>query len=281
MIGALIFAQNNENIDYTKLAIFAAERVIKYLNIPVSIATDNKQWLIDNYPSHIFDQIIEIKPDGTSQRRTMNDGAFYSMNLAWKNLTRHQVYDLTPYDETLVLDSDYILNSSILSKAFDREYDIQIYKNSFDVAGWRKTNEFIRINEYSIPFYWATVFFFRKTEITKSFFSLISYIKENWFYYRILYNIESPTFRNDFAFSIAIHIMNGKTNGEFVMELPGTMSYCSDKDLLISIDDNAVSLLLAQHANIEGYIAAKTTGLDVHVMNKISLGRFIDGGTGV
>lgn len=281
MIGALIFAQNNSTVDYIKLAVFAADRVINYLNIPVSIVTDNKEWLLQQYPTHKFDKIIEIETDNGTQQKLFYDGSFASKKLDWKNLSRHQVYDITPYDETLVLDSDYIINSSILMKAFDREYDIQIYKNSFDIAGWRETTEFSRVNEYSIPFYWATVFFFRKTPITKTFFDLITYIKSNWMYFRMLYSIESQTFRNDFAFSIAIHIMNGKTNGEFVVELPGTMAYCTDKDLLVSIDEDKVKLLLEKKDRLGDYIAAKTTGIDVHIMNKMSLSRFIDGGIGV
>ena len=32
--GALIFAQNNGLVDYVKLAVFAASRIKKYLNIP-------------------------------------------------------------------------------------------------------------------------------------------------------------------------------------------------------------------------------------------------------
>jgi hypothetical protein len=169
----------------------------------------------------------------------------------------------------------------MLKKAFDREYDIQLYKNSFDLAGWRNKSEFERINQYSIPFYWATVFFFRKTPITKTFFDLISYIKLNWLYFRMLYSIDSEMYRNDFAFSIAINIMNGKTNGEFVTELPGTMTYCTDRDILIKIDDNKVKLLIEKEDRYGEYMAAKATGIDIHVMNKVSLIRFIDGGNGV
>ena len=40
-IGAVIFAQNNSEIDYTKMAIYSAEQVIKHLSIPVTIITDN------------------------------------------------------------------------------------------------------------------------------------------------------------------------------------------------------------------------------------------------
>jgi hypothetical protein len=281
MIGAVIFAQNNSDIDYTKLAIFAAERVRNYLNIPVSIITDNKEWLFTKYPNHMFDKVIVIPSDIGSQQKLFYDGSISSKKLDWKNLTRHQIYDLTPYDETLVLDSDYIINSDMLKKAFDREYDIQLYKNSFDLAGWRNKSEFERINQYSIPFYWATVFFFRKTPITKTFFDLISYIKLNWLYFRMLYSIDSEMYRNDFAFSIAINIMNGKTNGEFVTELPGTMTYCTDRDILIKIDDNKVKLLIEKEDRYGEYMAAKATGIDIHVMNKVSLIRFIDGGNGV
>jgi hypothetical protein len=281
MIGAVIFAQNNSDIDYTKLAIFAAERVRNYLNIPVSIITDNKEWLYTKYPNHMFDKVIEIPTDIGTQQKLFYDGSISSKKLDWKNLTRHQIYDLTPYDETLVLDSDYIINSDMLKKAFDREYDIQLYKNSFDLAGWRNKSEFERINQYSIPFYWATIFFFRKTPITKTFFDLISYIKLNWLYFRMLYSIDSEMYRNDFAFSIAINIMNGKTNGEFVTELPGTMTYCTDRDILIKIDDNKVKLLIEKEDRYGEYMAAKATGIDIHVMNKVSLIRFIDGGNGV
>ena len=281
MTGALIFAQNNSSIDYTKLAVFAASRVIKYLDIPVSLVTDNKQWLLENYPDHNFDIVIEIPPEQSSQQKRFYDGSLASTTVDWKNFSRHQVYNLTPYTNTLVLDSDYIINSSIIKKAFDREYDIQIYKNSFDLAGWRNSTEFDRINQYSIPFYWATVFFFRKTPITKTFFDLITYIKENWLYFRMLYNIDSTLFRNDFAFSIAIHIMNGKTNGEFVVELPGIMTYCTDRDILINMTDTNMQFLLEKKDRLGEYIAAKTTGIDVHVMNKVSLSRVINGGIDV
>jgi hypothetical protein len=88
-------------------------------------------------------------------------------------------------------------------------------------------------------------------------------------------------FRNDFAFSIAIHIMNGKSNGGFATELPGTMSYVLDKDILLDISNDKMKFLVEKQYHFGEYTLAKTTGLDVHVMNKFSLSRFIEGGTGV
>ena len=281
-LGAVIFAQNNAQVDYIKLAIFSAKQVIKYLNIPVTLITDNPDWLNNTYPDdvEIFDKVI-VTNSYQSQTKKFYDGSLSFKKFEWKNFTRSQVYELTPYDKTLVLDSDYIINSSILKSAFDRDADFQIYQHSFDIAGWRDKKPFTRLNSYSIPFYWATVFVFEKNTISQAFFDLISYIKENWQYFRMLYNIDSMAFRNDFAFSIAIHIMNGKSNGGFATELPGTMSYVLDKDILLDINNDKMKFLVEKQSHFGEYTLAKTTGLDVHVMNKFSLSRFIEGGIGV
>ena len=278
--GALIFAQNNASVDYVKLAVFAASRIEKYLNIPVSLVTDSGEYLRNAYSDHKFDQVIEIQTEKNIQEKNFYDGSLSTKRLHWKNFARSTVYDLTPYDRTLVIDSDYVLNSNILKSALDNNYDFQIYRNSFDLALDRPVM-FDRINSYSIPFYWATVFVFEKNDLMQSFFDLIEYIKANWNYFKVLYSIDAHTYRNDFAFSIAIHIMNGKTNGNFAVELPGTMTFTTDKDVLIAAKDNKMSFLVEKKDHLGEYIAVKTTGLDVHVMNKFSLNRFIDGGSGV
>jgi len=280
--GAILFAQNNGGIDYVKLAVHAAKRLQHYLDIPVSIITDSPGWLEKQYPDHVFDQIITLSENVyANQKKTFYDGSLSVKTLEWKNFSRSQVIDLTPYDRTLVIDSDFIINSSVLKSALDNDYDFQIYQNSMDLADYRPVEEFKRISQWSIPFYWATVFIFNKNTITQSFFDLVSYIKSEWLYFRTLYGITSTTFRNDFAFSIAIHIMNGKTNGGFAIELPGKMIYSMDKDVLINLEDNIMRFLI-QKKNFPGeYNLLKTTGLDVHVMNKMSLSRYIDGGSGV
>ena len=278
--GVVLFAQNNGGVDYVKLADFCANRVRKYLQVPVSIITDSPDWLLESCPNHCFDKIILLQEDAAGKKEFF-DGTLASKRFDWKNLSRSRVYDLTPYDKTLVLDSDYIINSSILKSAFERDAYLQIYQRSFDIAGWRDTKPFTRLNSFSVPFYWATAFLFEKNEVSKAFFDLVSYIKLNYQYFRMLYSIDSAAFRNDFAFSIAIHIMNGKTNGGFATELPGTMSYVLDRDILLSIDGTKMKFLVEKEKHPGEYILAKTEGIDVHVMNKFSLSRFIEGGFGV
>jgi len=278
--GCVIFAQNTVGVDYVKLALFAAKRVKQFLNIPVSLATDSIDYL-QFYPEHteVFDQIIPIRGN-TTQQKKFYDGTLASKTAEWKNLTRNQIYNITPYKRTLVIDSDFIINSDTLAKALNNDYEFQIYKNSFDLASWRN-GAYTRINQHSIPFYWGTVFIFEKTISTQTFFDLVEYIKINWEYFRVVYKIDSPLYRNDFSFSIAIHIMNGMTEGDFGWELPGQMNYVLDRDILVNMKDTTMRFLIEKQYYPGEYTLIKTEDLDMHVMNKLSLTRFIDEGYGV
>lgn len=271
--GVILFAHNNGEIDYIKLAKFAAKRVKKCLNLPVSLITDKKTKITGL--KKIFDKIIFTDTDIES-RRYFYDGVDQSKILTWKNGSRSNVYDLTPYEETLVLDVDYIISSKVLLSCWDRKEDFLIYRDSYDLSGWRDDSSFRSVSEYSIPFYWATVFWFRKSAEVQMFFNIVDHIKNNWHYYKILYQIHSTNFRNDHAFSIALHTMNGFTNGYFAGHLPGKMFYIYDLDFLEKIDDDDMLFLVQKKNSNNDYIFVKTHGLDVHVMNKYSLLRMID-----
>ena len=271
--GVLIFAQNNSEIDYAKISLYAAQRVEHYLNVPVSLVTDSKDWLLQSQPmaKTVFDRIITIDAD-TSQTKKFYDGTLAAKTLTWKNLSRSDCYDLTPYDETLVIDSDYIISSNTLSKIWNNFNDFLIYQDSFDLAQWRDDSSFQYLNQTSIPFYWATAFYFKKSTANQAFFNIVKYIKSNWSYYRSLYNIDSVVFRNDFAFSIAIHMMGE----EFAKPLPGKMNYTLDRDVLVDIKDSALQFLVEKKNYSGEYVATKTNNLDMHVMNKYSLTRYIE-----
>jgi len=269
--GVLLFANNNSDIAYTDLAIFAAQQITTYLNVPVSIVTDSKPSISKN----VFDKIIEIT-DNSSYTKRFHDGTDSNKTLHWKNTSRSQCYELTPYDETLVIDVDYIVNSSTLNYCWNQPHDFLIYSKYCDLAQWRSSAEFDHVSEYSIPFYWATVFFFRKTNVNKQFFDLITHIKLNWVYYKFVYQIQSTNFRNDYAYSIAIHMMNGFTNGTFANQLPSKMFYTLDTDFLIDIDGDTMKFLVEKQNSPTDYTALKTSGLDVHVMNKYSLLRYLN-----
>jgi hypothetical protein len=95
-------------------------------------------------------------------------------------------------------------------------------------------------------------------------------------HYRSVYQFKTTVFRNDFAFSIAIHIMNGYQKGNFAGALPGKKFFAIDKDVLIDIKDDEIKLLIQKHSRYGEHTCAVLKGSNCHVMNKFSLERVID-----
>lgn len=273
--GVLLFAHNNSEINYAKLAIFAAKRAKQFLEVPVSVVTDDKS-IFDDLDSSVFDKIIQIDSKVDGNFKYYADGADKNSRAEWKNTSRYTAYDATPYDETLVIDVDYIVNSKTLNYCWNQPHDFLIYQQGFDIAQWRNVDEFTRVGENGIPFYWATVFFFRKNVNTELLFSLVQHVKDNWTYYKLVYQIHSTNFRNDFAFSIAIHMLNGFTDGTFAHRLPGKLFYIRDCDILYGIEDRTMRFLVQKKNSTVDFTPVKTSTVDVHVMNKYSLLRQIE-----
>lgn len=267
--GILLFALNSE-MDYVKLAVKLTERIKNYLNLPVTVITDSDNYLRTNFTANLFDSIIK-KHDDTDQTKKFSDGHGFSERYVWKNSNRASAYQLTPYEQTLVLDVDYVINSDFLLNVFNQDADFLCFKKSCDLAGWRNTSEFEYLNQYSIPFYWATVFYFTKTKNNELFFNLVDYIRANWEYYRLIYQINDKKYRNDYAFSIAIHILNGNDADLFSNIIPGKMYYTLDKDVLLKIKNNSMTFLVEKEKSLGDFTGVKTNDLDVHVMNKFSL----------
>lgn len=274
--GALLFARNNGSVDYVKQAVFLAKRIRQYLNIPTSIVTDSPNYLKESFDISIFDKIIEIEYVNDNNRRRYYDGTLTEKVLTFKNSARSQAYALSPYDETLVLDTDYIICNDKLKSCFSSNSNLMLFKKSQDIADLRNPREFKYISDKGIDFYWATVIFFRKTETNKIFFDLVDHIHENWPHYQKLYQISSCLFRNDFAFSIAAHIMSGFTNNNFINEFPIKHLYTIDKDILCDIRGDDLLFLVEKQNYLGEYTLIRTKGQNVHVMNKFSLERFID-----
>lgn len=274
--GALLIARNNGNIDYVKQAVFLAKRIKKYLDIPTSIITDSVDYLKDSFDQTVFDQIIPIPYEDSKNKKAYHDGTLFYKSALFKNEARYLSYDLSPYNETLLMDTDYIICNDLLKNCFKSKNNFMLFKKSEDIAKVRNETEFNHISDYSIDFYWATVVFFRKTDTNEKFFDLVAHIKENWKHYVRVYQLESSMFRNDFAFSIAIHIMNGFQQGEFAQELPGKHFYTIDKDLLWKLDNDTMTFLVEKKNYLGEYTAIRTKGQNVHVMNKFSLERIIN-----
>lgn len=289
--GVLVFARNNAQIDYVKQAVFLAKRVKQFLDLPTTIVTDSTEFLMTEYPdaNEIFDKIISIvwKEEHLTENTTLSkteqhgirtffDGTLVEKKLQFKNETRTLAYELSPYEETLILDTDIVLCNDVFKHCFEQEHDFLIYDDSYELIEVDREGIFEHVSDTSIKFYWATCVFFRKTKDNKIFFNLLQHIQENWKHYDRIFQINSPYYRNDYSFSIAIHIMNGYQEGDFAKKMPGKLYFATDKSICWEIKNSNVLMLLEKDGYKGEYTPMKLHGMNVHVMNKFSLNRCID-----
>ena len=209
----------------------------------------------------------------SSQYRRYYDGSLSNRRLKFKNDIRIKSYELSPFDETLVIDCDYFINNDKLKYCWQQNHDFLIFKDAMDLANYRYDPRLKTLSDKSIDFYWATVFFFRKTKNTEIFFNYLGHIQDNWNYYRYVYQIQNSMYRNDFSFSIAIHVMNGYQEGSWAQPLPGKLYYTIDKDILLEYKDTEMKFLVEKEKYKGEYTLLKTKGLNIHVMNKFSISR--------
>jgi len=81
-------------------------------------------------------------------------------------------------------------------------------------------------------------------------------------------------YRNDHAFSIAIHIMNNFGQSNLFKTFPTPIIYTLDKEELLEINDTELTLL-SRNSDKINTVLHKTKDIDVHVMNKFSLEKLI------
>ena len=155
--GVVIFAHSTAATDYYALASATAKRVERFLHLPTTLITDRETLGAVREP-YAFHNVITLDRDGTNYR---------SKNVEWHNRGRYRVYDLTPYDETLVLDSDYIINSPTLLSTFDYSSDFVCHDKCRYLLNLTPPEHF-RGNAQEIL--WATVLRYRKTRRTEAIF---------------------------------------------------------------------------------------------------------------
>jgi hypothetical protein len=193
--GVILFAFNSDTVDYIKIADLSSRLIEKHLRLPITLITDS-----DSSPIYNYDKIVRMTPKDGNYRLDKKNNL-----IKWKNFDRCDVFNLSPYTETLLLDTDYLVLDDSLLKLFEQDFDYRLMYQMQTPEGISKEE----MGPSSLPLVWATVVLFRKTHKSKLFFNLIKRIQQNYSYYRVLYNMRDNNYRNDHAFSIANIILNG------------------------------------------------------------------------
>lgn len=254
--GVLIFAINS-TFDYVKSAEAAARRVKKYLNLPVTLVTN------EHVDSKWFDSVVLIeKTAGTMRHYKTPEGGLSPVH--WFNESRTLAYKLSPYDKTLLIDADYFMFNDSLKVMFDTGVEFSCWSNINDVAS--DITPQVRLSDISIPMQWATVIYFTKCELAEAVFTFMETIKENWEYYSLLYHFRNHNFRNDFALSIALQSMSGFSMNRFAA-LPGKLHTMFTDVAVTSVTDDTV--VFSKYGNIN-----KIVNTNLHCMNKHAMEYF-------
>lgn len=272
--GILIFAHNSKDIDYVLMSLISGGLAKKYLNVPVSLVTDIStiDWMktsnIYNKALKIFENIIEIESPKSVNKRKLHDGIDANM-VSFINDSRIMAYDLTPYDKTLLIDSDFLIFSNALNEYWMSE-EVLISREMKDLYDKSRAGQHdLYVSDTGVHLYWATTVMFTKNETGKRFFDLLKFVKDHYQYYGDLFRFSTNQYRNDISFSVTKHILDGfetDTN----QTLPPVLTTL-DRDILHSVNSNG-KLTFLLNGNMDlNFCAATISNTDIHIMNKQSI----------
>lgn len=245
--GVVLFAFNT-TVDYVAIADQTSRLISHHLKLPITLVTDDT-----SLPSFAYDHVVQVTPtEINNYRRTRSDHV-----IPWRNSDRYRAYEFSPYDETILLDCDYLVLDQDLNKLFEIEFDYLLQHANHDLQG----NGHNVMGENSLPFVWATVILFRKTPKTQLLFDLVGRIQRNYDYYRQLYHIQGSDYRNDYAFAIASIILNGYTIGQGI---PWPMVSIYEKIHSIKFEDGFLKVS-------QGTTASVLPRRDIHILDKTYL----------
>lgn len=264
--GILLFAFNNGIVDYYKMAVATAKRANYFLNLPVTLVTDKSSYPSDT--EYMFDKVIYVSANTSNIKGKQ----------VWINKGRHRAYELTPYDETILLDTDYLINSDKLLDLFKIYDDFMCPNRTSYIMHPDSHQEQLSASSYNTL--WATIIAFKKTNKVKQIFECLEMVENNYMHYVQLYNMVSAMYRNDYGLTIAHRIVNGHyedTNNY----IPWSLTHIATD---VKVYRNTLNLFNTDYTvmcdrNIRGkvkteYCIVKDT--DFHIMDKNTYMELVD-----
>ena len=229
--GILAFASNTDTVDYVSMANRSLCMAARQLNVDYRVITPEKHNTWNNY-----------RYDPDTREPTV-----------WNNHSRWQAYAASPWDQTLVIDADYLVMTDRLNTVFKSSADYLLCFENNIIGNPYTTRS-------CIDPVWATVFYFQKTSASQALFEMVHRIEQNYQYYRHLFGVYERNFRNDYAFSMADLIINGHTRNPS-RRLPFG---------IVSIDHSVNSLQLVDNKLLVRYDSQCDIlpRQDLHVMSK-------------
>lgn len=171
--GFVTFAQNTTEVDYLRLAYLQAmniKTVMPGWSYAVIVDSATAKQVTDNQ-YQIFDHVIELAED------------YNAPTSGWRLSNECQVYDYTPFDETIKLESDLLFTRTIEHwlTAF-RIRDVVLSTGCRDYTGKLSSNRFYRklFDDNNLPDVYNGLMYFKRSETAHRFFNIAKKINQNW-----------------------------------------------------------------------------------------------------
>jgi len=256
--GAILFAFNSPKVNYYNMAVATAKRINHFLNLPVTLITNTES--IPTLPTYTFDNIVITNADKNNIRE----------HNIWINKGRYQAYECSPYDETLLLDTDYMVNSNKLLHTFNLYDDFCCHDTTSYLMQPGVAQEVL--SAYSFKTLWATVVTFKKSTRAKQIFECLEMVQKNYDHYCNIHSFVGGVYRNDYALTLALRIANGHSDNNRDI-IPWNLVHVGKNTSIYKNNNNEFNTEYTvmydnwQRGKIrKEYITIKD--MDFHVMNK-------------
>ena len=166
--GILVLAQNNEHINYVDQACLLAMSIAVNDTSLISIVTND---IVPEQYQSLFDKIIPIPFDDSA------------IDSEWKIENRWKLYHSSPYNETIIMDTDMLVLQNIdtwwnILSNYEVFFtnSVLTYRNTTaNTEYYRKT--FI---ENNLPNLFSGFHYFKKCDFAKEFYTWLELVINNW-----------------------------------------------------------------------------------------------------
>jgi hypothetical protein len=199
--GYLVLAQNNSTVDYIRQA-YALALSIKNTQTSIrniSICVENKTLVPEKYRK-VFHNIIEI-PWGDAAE-----------GFEWKIHNKWKYYYMSPYDETVALDTDMLFTTDIshwweFMAKFDILFTTQVLTYRGELSTGTAYRELFENND--LPNIYTGFFYFQKTKKSAEMFRMVDIIFHNYEFFttKFLVSKNKPRLSGDVAYALAAKLL--------------------------------------------------------------------------
>lgn len=277
--GVCLFAYNNDQLDYGHFALLAAKQAKTNLQTPVSLITNEGTWawlneshdkvMVDEY----IDDVVITKDKEAKNIRKHWDSPYATFTANFINNNKHKIWEYSPYQTTLLIDIDYMIRTDYLGKFWGNE-GVTMFDRARTLRNELMAPKERYLYDAGVPMWWSTVIMFDRTDLSKMFFDIWAHVADNYGFYQYIYNFPGKLFRTDYCVSIAVHMMNGMTNGEVINNFDAPLVNMLQQDDFVEVQKNNDWIFLGNDRKEEWKnILVKSTNQDVHCMNKRALQR--------